>query len=450
MSRQIVNEASFRELTQTLFRRLSANEFLNVGLVSENSNFLRFNSAKVRQVGSVEEGSLHLELILKTSNGLKKTSRSFCLTGLEAEDQKRAFKALKDMSDIIDRLPIDPFAEILEIKEASRDIETGKLPLDENLAESLCVPLKGLDAAGLYAGGGIQRAMASSLGIFHWFETETFVLDYSIYTKDQRALKRTYSGRVWNQNDFQQQVETAASSLGALSKSLSKPSIGKHRVYFAPAAVHSLVEMLSWGCIGEQSIRTGESPLAKLRNKERRLSPLFSLSEDFGLGVNCRFNTEGELAPKRLDLIVRGEFKNSLVGRRSSKEYSCASNGANASEGLRSPSVEAGDLAEAEILKVLDEGLYLSNLHYLNWSDQPNGRLTGMTRFACFEVKNGQWVAPLETMRFDESIFNLFGPGLERVTQTQSLEIETGTYEMRALGGAKVPGLLVNDFSLVG
>ena len=30
------------------------------------------------------------------------------------------------------------------------------------------------------------------------------------------------------------------------------------------------------------------------------------------------------------------------------------------------------------------------NLHYLNWSDNIGGRITGMTRYACFWVENGE------------------------------------------------------------
>ena len=59
--------------------------------------------------------------------------------------------------------------------------------------------------------------------------------------------------------------------------------------------------------------------------------------------------------------------------------------------------------------------MYLSNIHYLNWSDNPNGRITGLTRYACFWVENGEIVGPINTMRFDDSFYNYFGDNLLEV-----------------------------------
>ena len=49
-------------------------------------------------------------------------------------------------------------------------------------------------------------------------------------------------------------------------------------------------------------------------------------------------------------------------------------------------------------------GVYIGNLGYLNYSDRTAGRMTGMTRFATFWVEDGQVVAPLNVMRFDDTI----------------------------------------------
>ena len=68
-----------------------------------------------------------------------------------------------------------------------------------------------------------------------------------------------------------------------------------------------------------------------------------------------------------------------------------------------------GGLGREAIFKELGTGIYLSNLHYLNWSDSFEGRITGMTRYACLWVENGRIIGPIETMRWDDSIYRLFG-----------------------------------------
>ncbi|MEM6717485.1 MAG: metallopeptidase TldD-related protein, partial [Cyanobacteria bacterium P01_C01_bin.147] len=124
-----------------------------------------------------------------------------------------------------------------------------------------------------------------------------------------------------------------------------------------------------------------------------------------------------------------------------------ASTFAEGGEYLRSPTLAPGNLTESDILTALDTGLYVSNLHYLNWSDRPNGRITGMTRYACFWVENGKIIAPIENLRFDESLYNFWGEKLLDLTQTGQFIPEVGSYGFRDLGGTLVPGMLVQDFA---
>ena len=107
-----------------------------------------------------------------------------------------------------------------------------------------------------------------------------------------------------------------------------------------------------------------------------------------------------------------------------------------------------GNLSHSKVLKELDKGLYLSNIHYLNWSDNSGGRITGLTRYACFWVENGEIVAPIKTMRFDDSFYNFFGTQLLEVENKLTVVPETSTYEKRSLGATTCPGILVNSFAL--
>ena len=47
-------------------------------------------------------------------------------------------------------------------------------------------------------------------------------------------------------------------------------------------------------------------------------------------------------------------------------------------EYFRSPSMHGGSLHDDDKLKALDTGLFMSNIHYLNWSDNLGGRITGL------------------------------------------------------------------------
>ena len=71
-----------------------------------------------------------------------------------------------------------------------------------------------------------------------------------------------------------------------------------------------------------------------------------------------------------------------------------------------------------------------------------------MTRYACFWVENGEIIAPIENMRFDDSIYNFFGNNLEAVTDKPQLIPSVETYGGREFGGVSCPGILLKSFEL--
>lgn len=438
----------FESLSQSLFSERKSSEHIILNLRGETSDFVRVNQSRVRQIGSVSEIQLSLDYLLQTPMGLKKSSRSLSLTGNLADDKARLKRELDLAREETLLLPVDPYAELPQIFESSSSCRRGDLLRPEEIGLKILTPLKEWDAAGLYAGGKIMRGFSHSEGLRHWFETENFSWDYSVYTPQQRAIKKTLAGSQWSDEAFSFQVHDLRQSLEVLTRPSIKLKRGSYRVYLAPAAVNELLGMLSWGCVGEASMRNAESPLLKLRAGEASFSDKVSLYEDFSNGFVPRFNSEGELSPECLTIIEKGQLKSSLVSRRSAKEFGIQSTGATPSEGLRSPRLAKGNLSEESILKTLGSGLYLSNLHYLNWSDQPAGRVTGMTRFSCFWVEDGKLTAPIETMRFDDTLFSIFGSAIEDLTHASHWLADTGTYDMRSLGGAETPGLLLRDFML--
>ena len=110
--------------------------------------------------------------------------------------------------------------------------------------------------------------------------------------------------------------------------------------------------------------------------------------------------------------------------------------------------MDPGHLSQDDVLSSLDKGLYLSNIHYLNWSDNPGGRITGLTRYACFWVENGEIQAPIKTMRFDDTFYRFFGNELEAVGSSTELIPEVQTYGGRNMGGTVCPGILASSFAL--
>lgn len=70
-----------------------------------------------------------------------------------------------------------------------------------------------------------------------------------------------------------------------------------------------------------------------------------------------------------------------------------------------------------------------------------------MTRYGCFWVENGEIVATIKDLRFDESLYSFFGKNLLVFTDFREFIPEVSTYETRSLGGSLVPGALVDNFT---
>jgi len=436
----------FESLKNYALSQISKGEHLYLTYAAESTHFIRVNGARIRQIGRVEDASLTVALLLEPQPGkVRKATRSLTLTGNQKTDEERVLQALTVLQNEVLFLPEDPYAKIPQNNGGSSSVDSpGNLLSLEEAPEALLAGIDGLDIAGIYASGPVVRAMANSAGLMHWFKTETFSFDHSIYTPEQRAVKGVYAGSHWDPAAYRRAIADAERKLNHMRKPARKIERGSYRTYLEPAAAAEIFNTL-FGVLGEASFQQGESPLRRMREGHGEFSRLLSVREDFTGGEVPRFNQEGDLSQEKLLLLGQGKLIQTLVNSRSAKEYGVPSNGADGEECLRSPVVDAGALSESEILKRLGTGLYVSNLHYLNWSDKPQGRITGMTRYASFWVENGEILAPIENMRFDDSLFSLLGSALEQMSQEQKFLPEVGTYVMRGIGGMRVPGVLLSE-----
>jgi predicted Zn-dependent protease len=186
--------------------------------------------------------------------------------------------------------------------------------------------------------------------------------------------------------------------------------------------------------------------LIRLADGELSLSPLVSLTEDSSRGLSPGFTAEGFLTPDRVPLITNGRFDTCLADARAAKEYGETVNAS--ADWPESLAMGGGSMAADGALAELDTGLYIGNLWYCNWSDRNACRVTGMTRFGTFWVEHGELAAPLAVMRFDDSLYRLFGDALAGLTKERELRLSADTYEGRSTASALLPGALISSLRL--
>jgi predicted Zn-dependent protease len=425
------------ELAGELERELRAGETLLCNFSAERSDFVRLTQGRVRQAGSVEQAYLTLRLI----RDRRQASATLTL------DRASAKEALAGLRDVLDDLPEDPWLWINETPQSTSSERRGRLPSAEEVTAQVVRAANGRDLVGIYSAGTIYRGFANSLGQRNWHEIDSFNFDWSVYLEADKAVKTSYAGFDWDQRILEQKLEGAAEQLALLGKPRHTLEPGEYRAYLTPRALDELMGLLSWGAFSARARATKQSPLLRMEQGEA-LAPSVTLAEYTRGGITGGFQQDGFVKPESVMLIAGGKLRDALVSPRSAKEYGLATNAANAHESPESLDMAPGGLKADEALRALDTGLYISNLWYLNFSDRPAGRITGMTRFATFWAEGGRVVAPVTPMRFDDSIYRMLGANLVDFTREREFLLDPSTYGERSTSSARLPGALFSSLTL--
>ncbi|HSQ82047.1 MAG TPA: metallopeptidase TldD-related protein [Casimicrobiaceae bacterium] len=433
-------EAYFNQVAAVVDRALVAGERHATWFSAEQSDFVRMNRGKVRQPGRVVQRYLDIRLIC----GARHATHSLSLTGDLGVDTRMIQDVVTGLRSALPELADDPHLLLPSTVTSSSVTRGGGLPSAEAMVEAILGAAQGQDLVGLLAAGPVCRGFCNSEGQRNWHAVTTFNLQWSLYHRADKAIKSTYTGFTWDDTELRRRMDSAVERLALISRPPKSLQPGRYRAYLAPGAMEEIAGLLCWGGFSARALATQQSALAKMKN-DTRLDRRISISEDTEGGVAPAFQAEGFVRPVQVPLIADGALVGSLVSPRTAREFELRANGANAHEMPEALAMAGGALHEHDALAALDTGLAIGNLHYLNYSDRPACRMTGMTRFATFWVENGSIVAPVDVLRFDDTIYRMLGANLEALTVERELLLESNTYGSRMLTSATLPGALLSE-----
>ena len=433
----------FKKISELLFNTIERSEILILNFEAEETDFIRYNKSKIRQAGRVHQVSLDINLIKKG-----KTLRSSLRLSTEYDKDKTLLvRTLLFLRREVNELPKDPYLIYEKNINSSNLIDDRGLNAQEMSSRILDIS-SSHDMVGILSSGKIVKGFANSLGQFNWHESDSFNFDWSLYDDNGKAVKQNYADRSWDQDTFTRLYAESAQQLSVISNEEQKVQPGSYRVYLSPSALNEIIDMMSWGGFSYKANKIGSSPLHLMAKGDKEFDRSVSFSEDLSNGISPKFHSDGFIKPNNTELITEGKYQKSLISPRSALEYSVKHNAAEDYESPVSIKLETGEIKSNKILENLGTGIYLNNLWYLNFSDRNNARVTGLTRFGCFYVKDGELVGPINTMRFDETMYNIFGTKLAGLTDEQQLLMDTSTYEQRSVHSSTIPGAVVEDFRL--
>ena len=436
----------FDDIVSAATSKLVGGEVLLANVAGERTDFIRLNHGDVRQAGTIDQRVLTVDLV----EGRRHVAGSIPLTGDRRLDDDRLSSLLGQLREQRRHVQDDPFLLYNTEPTSTERIEHGEIPAPDAALADIRSAAGGRDLVGIYASGDTYSGFANSLGQRNWFQSATFNLDWCFYLHADKAAKNLYAGFEWDDDAFAAKVDWSTRQLAALERDPIELAPGEYRTYLAPRAIEEVTQLLSWyGAFGRRAHETRQTPLLKMLVEDLTLSPLVNIMEDTAGGVAPNFQSAGFVRPDRVPLVVDGVYADTLVSPRSAEEYGVATNGAGDAEQPESLSITPGAIPTDRVNEALGSGLYVGNLWYLNFSDQTACRTTGMTRFATFWMDDGEIVAPVNVLRFDDTAFHLLGDRLEGLTDTAEVLLDTSTYEQRSTASQRLPGALVSAMRFV-
>ncbi len=158
--------------------------------------------------------------------------------------------------------------------------------------------------------------------------------------------------------------------------------------------------------------------------------------------ISSSYSYEGHLYQK-LPLIEKGIYKNFMADCYYSHKTGIEENG-NSGNCIV---MQGGDKNLDEMIGSIQNGLYISSLHYMNFINVKETSLTGLTRDGTFLIENGKISKVVNNLRFTERIERILKNILLLEDRGYTIPF-SGNYEFFDIEAVKAPHVVVKDFNI--
>jgi PmbA protein len=421
---------------------------------AERSGLARFAGSEIHQPTLIENVVVTLRVVRDSRAGVATTNKVDA-DGL-ADLARRA-------SEAAESLPADEtFPGLAPASEPTRvegfDEETAELgPEEQARLAAAAIEAADVPVYGFFTSAVSELAIATSTGI----AVEQRMTDATALVVAADEGRSGYAEKTaWRAGDVDPAaVAREASEKAARTKGATEIEPGSYRAVLEPYAFADLMEYFSHDSFGGLGLIEERSYLSG-RVGERIFDEKISIADDSldPRGLPKAFDFEG--TPKQRVQLVENGIARGVVWDRATAAQS--RNGA-VSTGHAPPiesrdwgplpyalSIAPGEAASAEELaELVDDGIYITRLHYLGVVHPREGVVTGMTRDGTFRIRGGKIAEPLVNLRFTvavpELLSEVFG-----LTSTAALVNSQNFYGDRYPYGVLAPALAAARFTITG
>jgi predicted Zn-dependent protease len=379
-------------------------------LTSTNDSLTRFANNEIHQNVSERQSGISVRAVIDGRTARASTNR-LSREGIEAivEDAIALTRASEPLPDL---QPL--YGDLDESVHSRFSAEAARCTPEERasaVASAIRVAeAEGQTAAGIYSTAENVEALLNSRGVFrYYFETLTqfsmtaMAADSSGWAKATSAVH----DEVRPENLARQAVRKAA-----LSQAPREIAPGPYTVILEPAAVLDLVGQI-FGDFSGTAISDQRSFLTD-RMGERLFSSNISIYDDAGfpLQTGAPFDGEGVLR-RPLTLVKAGVPQEIAYSRMAAVKAGVEPTGHGfplPNEGGEAPFnivIAGGSASIEELIASTKKGILVTRLWYIREVEPYEKVMTGMTRDGTFLIEDGEVVAGIRNMRFNQSVVEL-------------------------------------------
>ncbi|MBW6515236.1 MAG: TldD/PmbA family protein [Candidatus Cloacimonetes bacterium] len=408
------------------------------------TDFLRFFKSEINYNISKQARSLSATVYKGKKN------YSFDLTDPdESKLQANIGKALS----VIDRLPEDPdFVDIEDNLDKAQEREKvsniEKVPLAKKIEIlekiSQTIAPYGFKIYGTFICNYQTDYIVNSNGVNKKMCNSPIMLDLkAVSEKNEVTVIESFGSEDITAFDLDLFISQLSAKVERATKDIIDVEPDHYEVILAPRCIGEFQAYLVGACMSAYAYDRKVSYFEDKLN-QRVFPDNINVADDpdYPGIINYEYNSEGHIY-RRLDVIENGVFKNFLVDNYYSHKTGLAKNGAEANCLV----MREGDKKLSDMIKGVKKGLYISNLHYMNFINRKETSVTGLTRDGTFLIENGELKNVVNNLRYTVKIVDVINK-ITEIEDKLSLVPASENYGEFGINSYAMPHVKVSAFKI--
>jgi predicted Zn-dependent protease len=432
-------------ITNNLTNHLSQYRDLKFSIIVSDwqTDFLRFYQSQTNYNISKKVHSIDVTLY--------KDQKSYNF-GIDQPTEESVKKAVNHAMDVIDSLPADPDfvdveTDLSKSNENQKENNVVKVSLEKKIEilkeiDKIATQL-GFELFGTFICNYQHTHIINSNGVDKQQWNSPIYFEVKAVSKtNQVTVLNTYGGEDFNTFNLSNFINELKLKMINAQNDIVDVAPGEYDVILSPRCIAEFMVYLSGGMFS----RSYDQKSSYFQDKinEQVFPDSVSIIDDPTDKeiISFDYNGDGHIY-RQLPLIENGVFKNFMCNQYYSHKTGLPKNG-NTGACLV---LRAGNTSIESMISSIDKGLYISSLHYMNFINEKETSVTGLTRDGTFLIENGKITKVVNNLRFTEFISRIF----QHITMLEDKSYTipfSDNYEMFDISSAKAPHVLVKGFNI--